>query len=79
MLCALYFFKAIKLTFSGNDFRLIYSQFSILFKFITPSIFDILSFISATFASFNSLQVTNICFVSLCTDDETNKPIGVQI
>ena len=76
MLCALYL---LKLIFTQNDFRLTYSQFSILFKFITPSIFDILSFISATFASFNSLQVANICFVSFCTDDENNSPIGVSL
>ena len=76
MLCALYL---LKLIFTQNDFRFTYSQFSILFKFITPSIFDILSFISATFASFNSLQVTNICFVSFCTDDENNSPIGVSL
>ena len=44
MLCALYL---LKLIFTQNDFRLTYSQFSILFKFITPSIFDILSFVSA--------------------------------
>ena len=50
-----------------------------LFRFITPSIFDILRFISATFASFNSLQVTNICFVSFCTDDENNKSISVSL
>ena len=69
----------LKLTFTHSDFPLIYSQFYILFKFITPSIFDILPFISANSASFISLQVINICFVSFCTEDENNKPIGVSL
>ena len=47
--------RPLKLTFTQSDFPLIYSQFFISFKFITPSIFDILPFISATFSSFNSL------------------------
>ena len=73
------FLRLLKLIFTQNDFSLIYSQFSILSKLINPSIFDILPFISATFASFNHLQVTNICFVSFCTDYENNKSIGVRL
>ena len=65
--------------FTQSDFPLIHSQFSILFNFITSGIFQTLLFISATFASFNYLQVTNICFVSFCTDDKNNKPIGVSL
>ena len=71
--------RLLKLTSIQSDFPLIFFQFSILFKFITPSIFDILQFIGATFALFDSLQITNICFVSFCTDYENNKPISVSL
>ena len=79
MLCALYFFKTIKVNIYPEWFFFNIFQFSILSKLINPNIFDILPFISATFASSNHLQVTNICFISFCTDYENNKSVGVRL
>ena len=72
-------FGSSKLTFTNNDFPLIYSQLFILFKLIVPSILYIVSFIKAIFALSNALQVTNICFAMFVTDDGNNIPIGVSL
>ena len=55
-----------------KDFRFMYSHLLVLSKFIMQSILYILPFIRRTFLLFNSLQVTNICFVSFVTDDGNN-------
>ena len=56
-----------------------YYQLLILSKFIMPSILNILPFVRATVALFNSLQVTNICFVLFVTDDGNKILIGVNL
>ena len=79
--CLLWFIcsHSINDIFIYKDFPFMYSQQLILFKFIVPGILYILPFIRATFALFNSLQVTNICFVSFVTDDGNKIPIGVNL
>ena len=71
--------RSINDIFIYKDFPFMYSQQLILFKFIMPGILHILPFIRATFALFNSLQVTNIYFVSFVTDDGNKIPIDVNL
>ena len=66
-------------TFTHRDFPFIFSQLLVLSKFIIPSILYILPFIMTTFALFNSMQETNIYFVSFVTDDRNKILIGFNL
>ena len=72
-------FGSSELTFTHNDFPLIYSQLFILFKLIIPSLLYIFPFTKAIFALFNALQVKNFCLVMFVTDDGNKIPIGVSL
>lgn len=69
---SVFFLRLSKLAITESDFPLIYSQFFILSRLITPSIFDV-------FTSLSSRQAMNICFVLFCRQAGNNMSIGVSL